>query len=499
MKVLIFNGLSMAAALTFGVVLTACSDEQPPTDAIPPQAATLVDSAAAVPGSSEVRAASQDAYSPEALETLLAPVALYPDPVLAQVLATSTNPQEVLDAGNWLLQNEDLTGPALEDAATAAGFTPSMIAMVQFPTVVDMMCMEMDWTTDLGAAFLADESGVLGAVQRLRKQAADMGNLQSSEQMQVTTETQNNQEVIVVQPAQPEVVYVPQYNPTAVYTTPAPTITPETGYSSGELITTGLLAFGAGILVNEVFSDDDDDYYNPRWGYGYGGPPYYPPPYRPRYGNGYRPAHDYNRPRNYQHGFNNNNIYVNTNGKDYFKQFDGGRNNYRKKPQSPISAARPNRPELASLNQRPRTATRQEIPRSDGRDSKGSYAGAQPGAREKITAQRPTTAAKAPTGTYAGANRINKPQTSGTRDRGRVDARPHPGGGQAAARPKNAPKPSARPVATQRKMPKPAGFQGSHGSGKSERAASKRGRASMPKGTRPSARSQSGPARGKRR
>ena len=253
----------VVTVFTASLLLAACSEEQQPPAAqnLQPPPSPPVQQAAPV----EMANTSQDSYSPESLESLLAPVALYPDPVLAQVLATSTNPQEVLDAGNWLLANPDLTGTDLESAALEAAFTPPMVALVQFPTVVDMMCMEMDWTTELGNAFLADEPGVLGAVQRLRKQAADMGNLQDSEQMSVTTETQNNQEVIIVQPAQPEVVYVPQYDPATVYTTapPAQTQTTQTtttteessGHSTGALVATGLLAFGAGIVVNEVFSD----------------------------------------------------------------------------------------------------------------------------------------------------------------------------------------------------------------------------------------------------
>jgi hypothetical protein len=483
MKKLVLAGVSVVKVLAIGALLAACSEEQASaTDNIQAQMA---------PGADAVQDAAQVSYGPEALETLLAPIALYPDPVLAQVLATSTNPQEVLDAGNWLLQNQALTGSELESAATEVGFTPPMIALVQFPTVVDMMCVEMDWTTELGSAFLADETGVLDAVQRLRKQAADMGNLQSSEQMQVATETQNNQEVIVVQPAQPEVVYVPQYDPAAVYTTPAPTTasvesTTDTGHSTETLVMTGLLAFGAGILVNEVFSDDDD-YYYPRWGRGYGGSPYYPPPYRPRYGNGYRPAHGYNRPSNYQHGFNNNNIYVNNSDKNYFKQFDGGRNNYRNKPNSPISAARPNRSELNTLNQRSQAGNRQV---------QGSYAGAKPKAKERAAASRPTTALKAPTGSYAGARPsardMTKPQTMGTRDRGRAES--------SAARSRSPSKPSARPTASRQAPAKrPGGFQGSRDSGRSERAASQRGRASMSHGGRSSNKSHSGQRRGSRR
>ena len=151
------------------------------------------------------------------MEELLAPIALYPDPVLSQLLIASTNPQEVLDAGNWLLQNTTLKGGALDDAAAAAGFTPPVRALVQFPETVDMMCLELGWTTELGEAFVADQPGVLDAVQRLRKQAKDVGNLQSTEQMTVETQQQEGQEVVVLKPAQPEVVYVPQYDPVTAY------------------------------------------------------------------------------------------------------------------------------------------------------------------------------------------------------------------------------------------------------------------------------------------
>ncbi len=517
-----------------GLLLTACGKNQPPAAAPPPASQTIAPQVASVepgvappPDTIEVSDVPVETYSPEALESLLAPVALYPDPVLAQVLSTSTNPQEVLDAGNWLLQNADLTGADLESAALGVGFTPPMVALVQFPTVVDMMCMQMDWTTELGSAFLADEPGVLDAVQRLRKQAADMGNLESSEQMEVSTETQNNQQVIIVEPAKPEVVYVPQYDPAVVYTTPAPAAAPattteattstDTGFSTGAMVTTGLLAFGAGILVNEVFDDDDDNYYYPSYGYGYGRPPYYPPPYRPRYGNGYHPAHGYKPPKNYKNSFNNNNIYINTGNKNYFNQFDKGKNNYRNNPKSPITAARPNRPELDSLNQRSRTAAPRQLDNRQGQGTSGyagardnaaqrpaagtsvkapagSYAGAKPGAREKV-AQRPATAAKAPTGSYAGAKRqtsaMSKPRTAGARDRGRVET---------ANRPKSVSKPANRPATSRQAAPtRTSGLQGSRGSGKAERAASKRGRDSMHKGAGRAAKGKTGHKKGMKR
>jgi hypothetical protein len=142
----------IVAALSIGVTLPACSEQQPPQPEAAQVAAAPVAPAAAPPSAptpapAPTVAAEQPSFTPEALEALLAPVALYPDPVLAQVLATSTNPQEVLDAGNWLLENPDLKGKELEAAGTALGFTPPMLALVQFPTVVDMMCMEMDRTT----------------------------------------------------------------------------------------------------------------------------------------------------------------------------------------------------------------------------------------------------------------------------------------------------------------------------------------------------------------
>jgi len=151
-----------------------------------------------------------------------------------------------------------------------------------------MMASQMDWTAELGQAFVNDQQGVMDAVQRLRAQAKDVGNLQSSEQLKVATETQDGHEVITVSPPSPQVVYVPQYDPVAVYapapaTVPAPTpvAQEDKGHSTGSLVTTGLLSFGAGILVANIFEDDDDDYYkngyyNPRY---YGPPMPYHPPY----------------------------------------------------------------------------------------------------------------------------------------------------------------------------------------------------------------------------
>ena len=114
---------------------------------------------------------SPSASTPEQLDKLLAPIALYPDALLMQVLAASVNSQEVLDGGNWLLQNKSLQGDQLNSAAKGAGFGPAMMALLHFPETVDMMCSEIDWTKQLGEAFTANQSAVLDAVQRLANAA----------------------------------------------------------------------------------------------------------------------------------------------------------------------------------------------------------------------------------------------------------------------------------------------------------------------------------------
>ena len=379
------------------LILSGCGKKEgePAADAGTSATAAATDAAAPAAGS----------WTPEALEELAAPIALYPDVVLGHVLTASTNPQEVLDAGNWLIEHQDLSGSKLDDEAAKLGLSTSTRALLQFPEVVDMMCMQMDWTTELGQAFTADQAAVLDAVQRLRKQAKDVGNLETSAQLKVETETQDGKEVVTVEPPNKDVVYVPKYDPQAVYAPPPANIPPPTtvnvsgagtttvtsadgttttvapatttaatttGHSTGSLITTGLLAFGAGMLVNEIFDDDDDwDNYGPNYYHGgmyYGGRPYYPPPpymYRPPYGNGYYPAHNYNRPPNYQHGFNNNTIIVNNGGNNYWNRQGNGSTNARsRKAQSPITAANPKRNDLDNLNRQASDRSKPESPGS---------------------------------------------------------------------------------------------------------------------------------------
>jgi hypothetical protein len=256
------------------------------------------------------------------LEELVAPIALYPDQLVGQILAASVNSQEVLDAGNWLLENQTLKGNELDAAAQKVGFGPAMRALVQFPTVVDMMCQQIDWTRQLGSAYTSDQAAMLDAVQRLRAQAAQVGNLQSTPQQKVETRTENEKTVIEVKPADPQVIYVPQYNPQVVYTTPPPAPAPASTsdtVSTDTAVLGGLLAFGVGIAVGNAMHNDCC---YPSWGGGavyVGARPFYPPAYayRPAYGPAFRPAY----------GYSNANINRNVNiNNNYFNQFNHNQN-----------------------------------------------------------------------------------------------------------------------------------------------------------------------------
>jgi Protein of unknown function (DUF3300) len=264
---------------------------------------------------------SSAATTPDQLDKLLAPVALYPDALLMQVLAASVNSQEVLDGGNWLLHNKSLEGDKLDSAAKAAGFGPAMIALFHFPQVVDMMCSEIDWTKQLGEAFTASQSAVLDSVQRLRLQAKQAGNLQTTPQQTVVTQQAGTQQVIVIQPANPQIIYVPQYNPVQVYVAPPPS-QPATGV---------VIAFGVGMAVGAMFASNN--YYYPHWGHG-GGVYYRGGPwvvhhyaYRPVYGPHYHRATVYYRPPNYAYAYNRpypGNAHYNSN--NYYNNYRGNTN-----------------------------------------------------------------------------------------------------------------------------------------------------------------------------
>jgi uncharacterized protein DUF3300 len=157
---------------------------------------------------------------PEQLESLVAPVALYPDALLAQTLVASTYPLEIVQLQQWLAKHKDLKDKALADAVAKEPWDPSIQSMAAIPEVVDRLANDIQWTTDLGNAFLAQQSDVMDAVQRMRKKAQDSGALKSNEQQKVETTVVEEKTVIIVESADPEVIYVPSYSPTVVYGAP---------------------------------------------------------------------------------------------------------------------------------------------------------------------------------------------------------------------------------------------------------------------------------------
>ena len=158
--------------------------------------------------------------TPNQLDDLVAPVALYPDALLGEILAASTYPLEIVEAGQWLAQNPGLKGQQLVQAAQQQNWDPSVAALVVFPDVLNRLNSDIRWTTDLGNAFLAQQADVMNAVQRMRQRAEASGKLASNPEDTVTTQSQNGQNVIVIQPANPQVVYVPEYDPAYVWGPP---------------------------------------------------------------------------------------------------------------------------------------------------------------------------------------------------------------------------------------------------------------------------------------
>jgi hypothetical protein len=195
-------------------------------------------------------------FKQEELEQLLAPIALYSDPLLAQVLMASTYPLEVVLAARWATQNPKITGTALEDAMQKQPWDPSVKSLTAVPQVLQMMAEKLDWTQKLGDAFLAQQKQVLDTVQVLRNKANVAGNLKSSKEQTVSTEQVDSQTVIKIEPSDPTVMYVPAYNPTVVYGAwPYPAYPPYYYYPPSYYYPPGyyaggaLFAFSVGVFV----------------------------------------------------------------------------------------------------------------------------------------------------------------------------------------------------------------------------------------------------------
>jgi hypothetical protein len=199
------------------------------------------------------------------LDSLVAPIALYPDPLLAQTLAASTYPLELIQLQQWLAKNSGLKDKALADAVAKQPWDPSIQAMAALPDLVKRLADDIQWTTDLGNAFLAQQNDVMDAVQRMRKKAQETGNLKSTEQQKVETKVIENKSFIVVEQANPQVVYVPSYDPVVVYGPPIypypPIYYPPAGYYAAGMA----ISFGVGLAMGAAWGGGWG------WGAGWGG------------------------------------------------------------------------------------------------------------------------------------------------------------------------------------------------------------------------------------
>lgn len=221
-------------------------------------------------GSGDAILFAQDAPAEEAdapkltndqIDSLVAPIALYPDPLLSQTLVASTYPLEIVQASQWLAKNKDLKGDALTAAAEKQSWDPSVQAMVEIPELIKRLSEDITWTTNLGNAFLDQQDDVMDAVQRLRGKAKDAGKLESSEQQKVETKVVESKTIVEIQPTSTQVVYVPTYSPTVIWGPPVypypPVYYPP--YTPGA----ALLTFGMGMAVGAAISGGG-------WGWGCG-------------------------------------------------------------------------------------------------------------------------------------------------------------------------------------------------------------------------------------
>ncbi|WP_076591268.1 DUF3300 domain-containing protein [Herminiimonas arsenitoxidans] len=255
-------------------------------------------------------------YTPptaDQLSQMVAPIALFPDKLVAQVLAGATYPDQITAANQWLGQNPTLKGDALQNAANLQPWDVSVKSLTAFPAVLAQMANNIQWTTALGEAYANDPNDVMNAIQTMRLRAQQAGNLKNSQQMRVTSNPRPApppgyadesgysviappSQTIVIESAQPDMVYVPHYNPAVVYGAPIPVYPSyayNPGYSSGNLITTGIISFGIGILVGNAISHHDGWGWH-SWGMNWGGRG---PGSGPDYGGGNgwnRPAVTYN-------------------------------------------------------------------------------------------------------------------------------------------------------------------------------------------------------------
>ena len=197
------------------------------------------------------------------LQQLVSPIALYPDTLVAQILAASTYPTQVVEADRWIDSQKGQSAAQIAQAASQQPWDPSVKSLTAFPSILDNLNNNLSWTSTLGDAYYNYPQDVLKAVQVMRARAQSAGNLKTTSQQTVTQEGQT----IIIQPANPQVIYVPEYNPAVAYGAP---VAAPAGYTSTDLALTGLLGFGAGVAVGALIADSDG-WGSSHWGCNWNG------------------------------------------------------------------------------------------------------------------------------------------------------------------------------------------------------------------------------------
>jgi len=195
--------------------------------------------------------------APDQLDGLVAPIALYPDPLLGQILVASTYPLELVQAWQWLQRNPGLTGPALTQAAQQQNWDPSIQALVVFPGLVKRLNQDITWTTNLGNAFLAQQAEVMDAVQQMRQRAQQAGKLPSTQQQRVTTVDESGQPYIDIEPANPQMMYLPEYDPAYIWG--APLYYPYANWYYPPYLGGAYFGFGLGISMGSTSEEAGAD------------------------------------------------------------------------------------------------------------------------------------------------------------------------------------------------------------------------------------------------
>ncbi len=296
---------------------------------VSPQILCGYQSSASAPANDSGNPTETAPMSASQLQALVAPIALYPDALVAQILAASTFPDQVAVADYWLQQNKNLAGSALMQAVEQQSWDPSVKALTQFPSVLDNLAKNLTWTSSLGEAYHGQSADVMTAIQTLRAQAKTAGNLKSTPQITVV---QQSPQTIVIQSANPQVVYVPQYNPAIIYGYPyvVPAYVAPV-YSTGDLVAASVLSFGAGIAVGAMMSGGCCSWGYSSWNCGwhgtavvyhggayYGNSAWHGGYYNGGYHNGY----------GYNNAYNHSNNYNNYNHSNYGNSYKGGGNTY---------------------------------------------------------------------------------------------------------------------------------------------------------------------------